>query len=99
MAKNLQNNGGYIPGVRPGDSTKKYFSQVIGRLTIVGAFFLSLLAGMPILVNAFTKLPSTVTLGGTGLLIVVGVSVETYKQLESSLLSRNYGKTYKRGRR
>ena len=90
MAKNLQDNGGYVPGIRPGDATTKYFSQVLSRLTIVGALFLTILSGLPILVNAFTDLPSTVSLGGTGLLIVVGVCIETYKQLESSLLSRGY---------
>ena len=101
MAKNLQDNGGYVPGVRPGDATTKYFSQVLSRLTIVGAFFLTILAALPILVNAFTSLPSTVSLGGTGLLIVVGVAIETYKQLESSLLSREYSvnKNNRRARR
>lgn len=99
MAKNLQNNGGYVPGIRPGDATAKYFTQVLSRLTIVGAFFLTILAGLPILVNAFTELPSTVSLGGTGLLIVVGVAIETYKQLESSLLSRTYDGVKRNSRR
>ena len=101
MAKNLQDNGGYIPGVRPGESTEKYFINVLSRLTVVGALFLSVIAGLPILVNVFTNLPSSVQLGGTGLLIVVGVAIETYKQLDSSLLSREYGevKTSSRRRR
>ena len=90
MEKNLQNNGGYIPGIRPGEATKKYFTSVLARLTVVGAFALTLLAVLPILVNMFTPLPSSVQLGGTGLLIVVGVAIETYKQLEGSLLSREY---------
>ena len=90
MSKNLQNNGGYIPGVRPGEATEKYFSNVLSRLTIVGAFLLTVLAALPIIINSFTALPSTVSVGGTGLLIVVGVAIETYKQLESSLLSRSY---------
>lgn len=90
MAKNLQNNGGYIPGIRPGEATKKYFTSVLARLTVVGAFALTLLAVLPILVNMFTPLPSSVQLGGTGLLIVVGVAIETYKQLEGCLLSREY---------
>ena len=101
MAKNLQDNGGYIPGVRPGEATKKYISKVLSRLTIVGAFFLTLLAALPIIVNNFTNLPKSVELGGTGLLIVVGVAIETYKQLESSLLSREYSsvKSSRRRRR
>ena len=100
MAKNLQNNGGYIPGVKPGDNTSKHISQVLSRLTIVGALFLTILSGLPIIVNSITDLPSSVSLGGTSLLIVVGVAIETYKQLESSLLSRNYSvNNSRRGRR
>jgi len=99
MAKNLQESGGYIPGVRPGDATEKYITKVLSRLTIFGALFLSILAGLPILVNIFTKLPSSVQLGGTGLLIVVGVAIETYKQLDSSLLSREYGEVKSGSRR
>lgn len=100
MAKNLQNNGGYIPGVKPGESTEKYISKVLSRLTTVGAFFLTIIAALPVLMNIFTSLPSSVSIGGTGLLIVVGVSIETYKQLESSLLSRSYSgnKNYRRAR-
>lgn len=101
IAKNLQDNGGYVPGVKPGESTEKYFSKVISRLTITGALFLAVIASLPIVVNAVTKLPSQVSIGGTSLLIVVGVAIETYKQLESSLLSRNYSvnKNYRRVRR
>ena len=97
----MQDNGGYVPGVKPGESTEKYFSKVISRLTITGALFLAVIASLPIVVNAVTKLPSQVSIGGTSLLIVVGVAIETYKQLESSLLSRNYSvnKNYRRVRR
>ena len=100
MSKNLRDNGGYIPGVKPGDSTKKYITQVLSRLTIAGALFLTIISALPILINIFTDLPSTVTIGGTSLLIVVGVAIETYKQLESSLMSRNYSqnKNYRRAR-
>ena len=90
MSKNLNKNGGYIPGVRPGDDTTDYISKVIGRLTIVGSIFLVIIAGLPIIFSKFSGLPSSVTIGGTGLLIVVGVAIETYKQLESSLVSRSY---------
>ncbi len=100
MAKNLQNNGGYIPGVKPGESTSKYLSKVLSRLTIVGAIFLTIIAALPVIISITTSLPSSVSIGGTGLLIVVGVSIETYKQLESSLLSRSYSgnKSYRRAR-
>lgn len=92
---NLNKNGGYIPGIRPGDDTTNYITKVLTRITIVGATFLAILAGIPIIFGVITKLSSNVTLGGTGLLIVVGVVLETYKQLESQLQSRNY----KKGRR
>ena len=90
MCNNLNKNGGYIPGVRPGADTTDYISKVIGRLTIVGSIFLVIIAGLPIIFSKFSGLPSSVTIGGTGLLIVVGVAIETYKQLESSLVSRSY---------
>jgi len=93
MSKNLNKNGGYIPGVRPGAETSKHISNVLGKLTIVGATFLVIIAGLPIVFSAFSGLPTSVTLGGTGLLIVVGVAIETYKQLESSLVSRSYKRT------
>ena len=73
FAKNLQENGGYIPGIRPGDETKKYISKVLSRLTVLGATFLVIIAGLPIIFSNFSGLSSTVTIGGTGLLIVVGV--------------------------
>ena len=94
FAKNLQENGGYIPGVRPGTETKKYVSKVLSRLTVLGALFLAVISGLPILFTKFTSLPTTVTIGGTGLLIVVGVALETYKQLEGSILTRSYKRGY-----
>ena len=99
MAKNLKNNGGYVPGIKPGDATEKYFSKLLIRLTTAGSVFLAIIAAFPILINMGTELPSSVSIGGTGLLIVVGVSIETYKQLESSLLSRGYNPTTARRRR
>ena len=98
MAKNLKDNGGYIPGIRPGKDTENYFSKLLIRLTTAGAVFLAVLSAFPILVNMFTNLPQSVSIGGTSLLIVVGVSVETYKQLESSLLSRGYNPTTRKRR-
>lgn len=90
MAKNLSKSGAYIPGVRPGNNTIEYVSNVLSKLTIVGSLFLVIIAGLPILFSNFSGLSSSVTIGGTGLLIVVGVAIETYKQLESSLISRNH---------
>ncbi|MCI7702546.1 MAG: preprotein translocase subunit SecY [Tenericutes bacterium] len=96
FAKNLQENGGYIPGIRPGEETKKYIDKVLSRLTVLGASFLVVISGLPIIFSKFTSLPTSVTIGGTGLLIVVGVALETYKQLEGSLLSRSYKRGYSR---
>ena len=96
FAKNLQDNGGYIPGIRPGDETKEYVNRILSSLTVLGATFLSVIAGLPILFSKFTSLPTSVSIGGTGLLIVVGVALETYKQLEGSILTRSYKRGYSR---
>lgn len=98
LSENLQKNGGFIPGIRPGEETVQYISRTLNRITIVGACFLSVLAGLPIIFKLFSNLPTSVTIGGTGLLIVVGVALETWKQLESQLVARNYT-TRGRGRR
>jgi len=96
FAKNLQENGGYIPGIRPGEETEKYLSKILSRLTVLGSTFLVIIAGLPILFSKLTSLPTSVSIGGTGLLIVVGVALETYKQLEGSILARNYKRGYSR---
>ncbi len=98
MSKNLNKNGGYIPGVRPGEETSKYISKSLSRLTTVGSVFLVILAALPVVISSFTKLPNSVTIGGTGILIVVGVAIETYKQIESSLTARSYSERKKRFR-
>ena len=92
LSKNLNKQGGYIPGVRPGKETKQYISTVIGRITLIGALFIALVAGLPIVFSSFinTGLPASVSLGGTSILIAIGVTLETYNQLESSLLNRSY---------
>ena len=92
LSKNLNKQGGYIPGVRPGKETKQYISTVIGRITLIGAIFIAVVAGLPIVFSNFinTGLPSSVSLGGTSILIVIGIALETYNQLESSLLNRSY---------
>lgn len=90
LSKNLNKNGGYIPGIRPGSETKKYITKILSRITFMGAIFIALLASIPAIFTAMTGLPETVKLGGTSILIAVGVLLETYKQLESSVASRNY---------
>ena len=96
MSKNLNERGGYIPGIRPGEDTSNYLSDSIGKLTFVGSIFLMILAAIPVLISKVASLSSAVTIGGTGMLIVVGVAIETYKQLESSLISRSYTEKRKR---
>ena len=99
LSENLGKNGGYIPGVRPGSETEEYISKILKRITIVGSCFLALLAALPILFSEFSTLQTSITISGTGLLIVVGVALETYKQLESQLVSRTYTKGRKGRRR
>ena len=92
LSKNLNKNGGYIPGIRPGSETKKYISTVLSRITFMGAIFIAIIAALPTLFTSLTGLSSTIRLGGTSILIAVGVVLETYKQLESSVASRNYNR-------
>ena len=99
MSKNLNERGGYIPGVRPGKDTSDYIGGSMGKLTLVGSIFLAILASIPVLftfVFSSNQILKTVTIGGTGILIVVGVAIETYKQIESSLISRSYSAKRKR---
>lgn len=95
LASNLKKNGGYMPGIKPGKDTENYISKVLSRLTLVGALFLVVLEGLPILCSLLPNIPSNVTVGGTGLLIVVGVALETYNQIENELVSKNYSRSYK----
>lgn len=90
MAEDLQKSGGFIPGIRPGEETVKYVNKVLIRITVVGSIFLAIIAGLPYLLSMLTNLPTTVSIGGTGLIIVIGVILDTYKQLESSLISQSY---------
>ncbi|KUP04639.1 preprotein translocase subunit SecY [Bacillus coahuilensis m2-6] len=89
-AENLKNQGGYIPGIRPGQATQEYLTRVLYRLTFVGAVFLSVVSVLPILFIKFAGLPQSLQIGGTSLLIVVGVALETMKQLEAQLVKRHY---------
>lgn len=91
IAEEIQKNGGFIPGVRPGANTKAYLQQVIMKLTTVGAFFLGVIAIIPSVISAITGVTSLVV-GGTSILIVVSVVLETLKTIESQVTSRNYDK-------
>ncbi|MBE6151684.1 MAG: preprotein translocase subunit SecY [Firmicutes bacterium] len=96
LAKNLNEAGGFVPGVRPGKDTENHINKILIRLTFVGGFFIAILAAIPIVFSMIGGLESAAAIGGTSLLIVVGVALETYKQLEGSLVARNYKKGYSR---
>lgn len=88
IANNLQKNGGFIPGIRPGEPTTMFIQKVLNRVTLLGALFLAVIAVLPIILSATFAL--NFALGGTTILIVVGVILETSKQLESQMLMRHY---------
>ena len=91
IAENLQKNGGYIPGIRPGSETKQYIKSVLIKITTFGTLFLVVIAALPILFSNYSNVSNAnITLGGTGILIVVGVALETYKQIESVLNQKEY---------
>ncbi len=90
MADNMKKNGGYIPGIRPGKATEKYLTRVMSRLTMTGAIFLAVISLLPIGLGTLAGLPSSVKIGGTSLLIVVGVALDTMKTIESQLIKRHY---------
>jgi preprotein translocase subunit SecY len=89
-AENLQKQSGYIPGIRPGKNTQDYLTRVLYRLTFVGAIFLTIISILPVFFINIANLPQSAQIGGTSLLIVVGVALETYKQLEAQLVKRHY---------
>jgi preprotein translocase subunit SecY len=91
-ADQLRKNGGFIPGIRPGTPTRDYLARVVFRLALAGALFLALIAVSPIVLSALFRggVVGGFALGGTALLIVVSVVVETMKQIEAQLMMRNY---------
>ena len=90
MADNLKKYGNYIPGIRPGKPTYDYLDKVISRITLAGAVFLALIAVTQYVVPSITKFTSVTLVGGTSLLIIVGVAIETMQAIEAQLLLRNY---------
>ena len=90
IAENLGKSGTYIPGIRPGTETKEYITKVLNRITVLGAIGLAFIAVLPHALPLFTSLPQSMGLGGTGVIIVVGVAMETVKQLEGQLTQKSY---------
>ncbi len=89
VSDNLKNQGGFIPGIRPGKSTTEYISKILWRLTFVGATFLCVLVVIPIVLNNVLNI--ALGIAGTSLIIMVGVALDTVKQLENQLMMRHYG--------
>jgi preprotein translocase subunit SecY len=90
LSENLQKNGGFIPGYRPGKHTEDYLNRVLMRITLAGALFLAVIATMPFLSHLFGSSNTAFTLSSTAMLIVVAVVLDTMKQLEAQLMMRNY---------
>ena len=88
MSNNLRNNSGTIPGIRPGRPTSDFIARIISKITLIGGIVLALVAVLPIIIGSFTEL--NVSLGGTSIIIVVGVALDTFRQLESQMMMRHY---------
>ncbi|MBQ7605338.1 MAG: preprotein translocase subunit SecY [Firmicutes bacterium] len=88
VANNMKNNGGFIPGIRPGKPTVEYLTKVMNRITLVSGIFLAIISTLPTLLSQFTEFD--IKFGGTSLLIAVGVALDTIKQLENQMVMRNY---------
>ena len=89
IAKNLQKNGAFIPGVRPGVTTAEYLGNIITRITLVGALFLGVLAVLPLILRGITGI-TAITIGGTALLIVVSVVLDVVKKVDAQTSIREY---------
>ena len=89
MANNLKQNNGTIPGIRPGTPTAEFIRKILSRITLIGALFLAFIALVPIIYSSVTGLRG-LTMGGTSVIIMVGVALETVKQLESQMMMRHY---------
>ncbi len=94
MADNLRKNSGSVPGIRPGKPTSMYITKVLNRMTLIGALLLSVVAMFPIVYSQFaglfTENGMNLAVGGTSIIIMVGVALETQKQLESQMMMRHY---------
>ena len=88
MSNNLRKNNGAIPGIRPGKPTSDFIAKIISKITMIGALFLAVVAILPIGLGAITGM--NISLGGTTVIIVVGVTLETVRQLESQMMMRHY---------
>ena len=100
IADDLKRNGGYVPGIRPGRPTAEYLDKTMTRITLIGAIFLTAIAILPSILARWGSVPYLVAqfFGGTSLLIIVGVVLDTMRQVESHLLMRNYDGFLRKGK-
>ncbi len=92
VANNLKKNGGFIPGYRPGKPTSDFIQKVLNKITLFGAVYLGIIACVPIIISACSKAAANtgISLGGTSIIIVIGVAIETVQALENQMLMRHY---------
>jgi preprotein translocase subunit SecY len=92
VSNNLKKNGGYIPGYRPGKPTSEFLQRVLNKITLFGAIYLGIVAVVPLLISMFSDIGTKTgfSFGGTSIIIVVGVALETVRALEAQMLMRNY---------
>jgi preprotein translocase subunit SecY len=91
MAENLKKQNAYIPGVKPGEDTAAYISKVLFKVTLLGATYLAIVASLPMIITLIFNIQSSgVSVGGTSIMIVVGVAIETAKQIKTEVQSQEY---------
>jgi preprotein translocase subunit SecY len=91
VANNIKNNGGAVPGIRTGRPTAEYITKILNRITLIGAFFLIIVAGLPMIINIISGGSfAGLAFGGSSLLIVIGVAIETFRDIEAQITMRNY---------
>lgn len=98
LAENFQKNGSYIPGIRPGNETERYVGKVVNRITVIGAISLALVAALPIALVLLKIVPDqSMALGGTGLIIVVGVAIELNTQIDGLIAGKSFDEVIRPG--
>jgi len=90
MTQNFQKSGTYIPGIKPGKETEVYIKRMLNRLSTIGATFLTFVAVLPFLISKIANLPSSLAIGGTGVIIMVGVALDTAKQIKGRITQHSF---------
>ena len=98
ISRQIQQNGGFIPGIRPGNETERYVRKVLNRVTFIGAFALMFIAALPVVLTLTGLMDQSLALGGTGLIIVVGVALELNSQIDGLLAGKSFEEATNAGR-